>query len=168
MPYYNIQGRAQCPGHNKEDTMNVNEDQIVALAIRIIESNLKEKGEIFSDPETTRKYLRLNLELLEHEVFFVMFFDSKHRLIESRELFRGTIDGASVHPREVVKEALNSNAAAVIFAHNHPSGSSEPSDADIRVTNRLKDALQLIDIRVLDHLVVGHGNITSFSERGWL
>ena len=92
--------------------------------------------------------------------------DNRHRLIEFVELFRGTIDGASVHPREVVKEALRHNAAAVIFAHPHPSGVAEPSRADALITRRLKDALQLVDIRVLDHLIVAGGDIVSFSERG--
>ncbi|CSI70314.1 DNA repair protein RadC [Vibrio cholerae] len=93
--------------------------------------------------------------------------DNQHRLIEFKELFRGTVDAASVYPREVLKEALNVNAAAVIFAHNHPSGDPEPSQADRRITQRLKDALSLVDIRVLDHVVVGKSSV-SFAERGWL
>ena len=97
-----------------------------------------------------------------------MLFRSRHRVIAFEELFRGTIDGASVHPREVVRQALKHNGAAVIFAHNHPSGVAEPSDADRRLTQRLKDALALVDIRVLDHFVVGDGDVVSFAERGWL
>jgi DNA repair protein RadC len=94
--------------------------------------------------------------------------DIRHRVIAFEELFRGTIDGASVHPREVVRAALKHNAAALIFAHNHPSGVAEPSDADRRLTRRLSDALALVDIRVLDHFVVGDGEVASFAERGWL
>ena len=97
-----------------------------------------------------------------------MYLDNRHRVISFAELFRGTIDGASVHPREVVKEALSRNAAAVILVHNHPSGLPEPSQADEFITRRLKDALALVDIRVLDHLVVGDGICESFAERGLL
>ncbi|GHW03181.1 DNA repair protein RadC, putative [Vibrio cholerae] len=100
-------------------------------------------------------------------MFAVLFLDNQHRLIEFKELFRGTVDAASVYPREVLKEALNVNAAAVIFAHNHPSGDPEPSQTDRRITQRLKDALSLVDIRVLDHVVVGKSSV-SFAERGWL
>jgi DNA repair protein RadC len=97
-----------------------------------------------------------------------LFLDNRHRVIDYRELFRGTIDGASVHPREVVRSALDLNAAAVIFAHNHPSGVAEPSQSDLRITQRLKDALALIDVRVLDHLIIGEGEGTSLAERGLL
>ena len=148
--------------------MTKNENQIIELAIRILESNLRVKGDAYTDPERTKNLLRLKLELMEHEVFIVVFLDTRHRLIETREMFRGTLDGAFVHPREVVKAALGTNAAAVIFAHNHPSGTSTPSEADRRLTNRLREALALVDIRTLDHIVIGHGEITSFSEFGWL
>jgi DNA repair protein RadC len=111
--------------------------------------------------------LALHLGPLEHEVFACLFLDNRHRVIEYQELFRGTIDGASVHPREVVREAMRTNAAAVIFAHNHPSGVAEPSQSDLRITQRLKDALALVDVRVLDHFIVGSG-IVSFAERGLL
>ena len=146
--------------------MNNYEQRIVQLAIEILENNLQEKGGVMSSPAAAKSFLRLNLELLEHEVFAVMFLDNQHRLIEFRQLFRGTIDAASVYPREVVKAALDVNAAAVVFAHNHPSGVAEPSQADIRITQRLRDALALVDIRVLDHMVVGHGELVSFAERG--
>jgi DNA repair protein RadC len=107
------------------------------------------------------------LSEIEHEVFAVLFLDTRHGVIEYREMFRGTIDGSSVHVREVVKEALQANASAVIFTHNHPSGVTEPCEADKMITKRLKDALALVDIRVLDHLIVG-SEITSFAERGIL
>ena len=105
--------------------------------------------------------------LLEHERFCAIWLDNRHRVIRFDELSRGTIDGASVYPREVVKAALSVNAAACIFAHNHPSGISEPSQADERITRRLRDALALVDIRVLDHIVIGQTSV-SFAERGLL
>ena len=120
------------------------------------------------NPRATRDYLRLQLAPRDHEVFAILFLDNRHRVIEFVPLFRGTIDGASVHPREVVKEALSRNAAAVILAHNHPSGVAEPSQADELITNRLRDALALVDVRVLDHFVVTGDAIVSFAERGLL
>ncbi len=127
-----------------------------------------EKGESISDPDVTRQFLQLKLRCYSREVFACLFLDNQHRLIKYEELFFGTIDGATVHPREVVKKALEFNAAAVIFAHNHPSGVSEPSQADKKITERLRSALTLVDIRVLDHLVVGDTEVTSFAERGLL
>jgi DNA repair protein RadC len=127
-----------------------------------------ERGNPLTDPAATRKYLLAKLRDMPHEVFACLHPDNRHRVIRFEELFRGTIDGASVHPREVVRAALKHNAAALIFAHNHPSGVAEPSDADRRLTRRLTDALALVDIRVLDHFVVGDGDMVSFAERGWL
>lgn len=127
-----------------------------------------ERGKPLTDPAATRKYLLAKLRDMPHEVFACLYLDNRHRVIAFEELFQGTIDGASVHPREVVRAALKHNAAALIFAHNHPSGVAEPSDADRRLTSRLKDALALVDIRVLDHFVVGDGEVASFAERGWL
>jgi DNA repair protein RadC len=124
--------------------------------------------DVLTSPEATRNYLKARLRGFQHEVFACLFLDNRHRVIEYRELFRGTIDGASVHPREVVREAMRANAAAVIFAHNHPSGVAEPSQADLRITQRLREALDLVDVRVLDHIVVGEGDGTSFAERGLL
>jgi len=126
------------------------------------------RGTSLSSPKATRDYLALKLGTLEREVFAVIFLDKRHRLISYQEMFQGTIDGASVHPREVVKEALKQNAAAVILAHPHPSGVAEPSQADEFITQRLKDALSLVDIRVLDHIIVAGGDTTSFAERGLL
>jgi DNA repair protein RadC len=141
------------------------EDETITLALSILAGRLREPGEAMSNPETVKNFLRLKLQEREHEIFACLFLDNRHRLIEYKELFRGTIDGASVYPREVVKEALSVNAAAVILAHNHPSGLAEPSQADIRITRRLTNALGLIDIRVLDHVVVGHERV-SMAERG--
>ena len=125
------------------------------------------RGNALTSPGETRQFLTAHLRDFSHEVFAALFLDQRHRVICYEELFTGTIDGASVHPREVVKKALSYNAAAIIFAHNHPSGVAEPSTADERITQRLKDALSLVDVRVLDHFVVGD-DIVSFAERGLL
>jgi DNA repair protein RadC len=126
------------------------------------------RGCALGSPRATREYLQLHLAPRDHEIFAILFLDNRHRVIEFVPLFRGTIDGASVHPREVVKEALARNAAAVILAHNHPSGVAEPSAADELITTRLRDALALVDIRILDHFVVTGDTVVSFAERGLL
>ena len=126
-----------------------------------------QRGDCLTSPEETRQFLSSQLRDYPHEVFAVLFLDQRHRVICFEEMFRGTIDGASVYPREVVKKSLEFNAAAVIFAHNHPSGVAEPSQSDERITKRLKEALALVDIRVLDHFVVGD-EVVSFAERGLL
>ena len=135
------------------------------LGRRYLESTL-ERGSVLDNPDTTRDYLRMRLRSYEHEVFACLFLDNRHRIICFEEMFNGTIDSASVHPREVVKRALHHNAAALILAHNHPSGTAEPSRSDQLLTQRLRDALQLVDVRVLDHFVIGDGETTSFAERG--
>lgn len=135
---------------------------------RYLESRAAARGRPLTSPAETRAFLCARLRGYPFEVFACLFLDNRHRVIRYEELFRGTIDGASVHPREVVRRALGHNAAAVIFAHNHPSGAAEPSQADRAITRRLHEALALIDVRVLDHLVVGHGESTSFAERGLL
>ena len=121
---------------------------------------------VLANPRTVRDYLSLHYADHEREVFSCLFLDNRHRLIAVEEMFLGTVDGASVHPREVVKRALRLNAAAVILAHNHPSGVAEPSQADELITVRIRDALALVDIRVLDHLVVGGSTVVSLAERG--
>jgi DNA repair protein RadC len=126
------------------------------------------RGGTLNSPSDTKQYLTAQLRDRPHEVFACLFLDTRHRVIAFEEMFRGTIDGASVHPREIVKRALAHNAAALIFAHNHPSGIAEPSQSDQRLTQRLRDALQLVDIRVIDHLVVGDGQVASFAELGLL
>jgi DNA repair protein RadC len=126
------------------------------------------REDVLTSPQVARSYLGARLRDRPHEVFACLFLDNRHRVICFEEMFRGTIDGATVHPREVVKTALAHNAAAVIFAHNHPSGVADPSRADEMLTRRLKDALALVDIRVLDHVVVGEGETVSFAERGLL
>ncbi len=137
------------------------------LMKRLLAESLPER-EVLSDPTRVREYLRMHFGSLEHEVFAMMYLDTRHRFIELETLFRGTIDAAAVYPREVVKSALRHNAAAVIAIHNHVSGHPEPSTADRALTRRLSDALSLVDIRMLDHLVVGQEGTVSFAERGWL
>lgn len=127
-----------------------------------------DRGDVLTSPEATRAYLSQQLRHYQHEVFACLFLDNQHHILEFEELFRGTIDSASVYPREVVKKALAHNAAAVILAHNHPSGISEPSQADKLITDKLKQALALIDIRVLDHFIIGDGMPYSFAENGLL
>ncbi|MCB1876508.1 MAG: DNA repair protein RadC [Chromatiales bacterium] len=141
-------------------------EEVIAAALEQIRRRLA-KGQALTSPDDTRRYLQLRLAGLEHEVFAVLWLDNRHRVLECEELFRGTIDGASVYPREVVKSALRHNAAACIFAHNHPSGDPTPSQADRNLTIRLKDALGLIDVRTLDHVVVGE-QTCSFAEMGLL
>ncbi len=126
------------------------------------------RGDALSNIDDTRAYLTACLRAYPHEVFGCLFLDNRHRVLAFEELFHGTLDGASVHPREVVKRALAHNAAALIFAHNHPSGVSEPSRADEQITLRLKEALALADIRVLDHFIIGDGHALSLAERGIL
>ena len=133
--------------------------------------NLQEKmakGDVLSSPEDTRRFLQATMQDYEHEVFAALFLDNRHQIICFRELFSGTIDGASVYPREVVKLALQLNAAAIIFAHNHPSGVSRPSESDKTITHRLKDALAMVEVRVLDHFIIGDDGGYSFAEHGLL
>lgn len=144
----------------------VTEQQIITLALRISKSKLT-KGDLMTSPELVKTYIQQKLINEPHEVFGAMFLDNKHRVIDTKDLFFGTVDSASVYPRVVVKTALEKNAAAVIFYHNHPSGVSEPSHADRMITDKLKSALELVDIKTLDHFVVGE-TVCSFAERGWL
>jgi DNA repair protein RadC len=128
-----------------------------------------QRGDVMSNPQLTRHYLSSQLRSYPHEVFAVLYLDNRHRTLHFDILFSGTIDGASIHPREVVRSALKHNAAAVIFAHNHPSGVAEPSHADRQITLQLRQALELVDIRVLDHIIIGDGELTtSLAERGLL
>lgn len=137
-------------------------------ALSLLERQLREPGASFTSSSSVRDWLRLQLTLEEREEFTVLFLDNQHRLIAHETLFRGTINSMTVYPREVVKAGLKHNAAAAVLAHNHPSGYAEPSGADRQMTTRLQQALELVDIRLLDHLVVGGMDIISFSERGWL
>lgn len=144
------------------------EQQTVRTALTLLARQLREPGAPFTSSHAVRDWLRLQLATLEREEFAALFLDNQHRLIVYETLFTGTISHTQVHPREVVKAALKHNAAAILVAHCHPSGLAEPSDADRRITKRLKQALDLVDIRLLDHLVVGGMEIVSLAERGWL
>lgn len=140
---------------------------LVNLALTLMRQRHR-AGRALTSPTDTRAYLQLRLGDRKAEVFGAFFLDNRHRVIEVVELFQGTIDGASVHPRVVVQRALEINAAAAVFFHNHPSGVAEPSRADTALTRRLVDALALVDVRVLDHFVVSAGESVSFAERGLL
>lgn len=142
--------------------------QTIREALTLLECQLREPGASFTSSNAVRDWLRLNLATLEREEFTALFLDNQHRLIAHETLFTGTINHTQVHPREVVKAGLKHNCAAVIVAHSHPSGEAEPSQADRKITERLRAALELVEIRLLDHLVVGGMEIISFSERGWL
>ncbi len=145
-----------------------NDAALISAAIDCLNGTLRERKQAVNSPAAVRDYLRLILSPLEHEVFFALFLDAQNRVIEAEELFRGTLTQTSVYPREVVKRALHHNCGAVIFAHNHPSGVAEPSHADETLTQALKQALALVDIRVLDHFIVADRSVLSFAERGLL
>lgn len=123
---------------------------------------------VMENPQVTRHYLQSVLAHQEREIFMALFLDNQHRVLQAQKMFSGSINSVEVHPREIVREALKLNAAAVILAHNHPSGIAEPSRADREITQRISKACTLLNIRLLDHLVIGHGEFTSFAERGWL
>ena len=145
----------------------VTESELLSIAKAFARRRLA-RGRKIPQPALVFEYLQVLLQDYEHEVFSALFLDSQHRVICFEELFRGTIDSASVYPREVVKQALACNAAAVILVHNHPSGDPEPSDADRRITQRLTEALGLVEIRIIDHIVVGTEGCSSFAELGYL
>nr|WP_256449838.1 DNA repair protein RadC [Candidatus Nitrotoga sp. 1052] len=136
------------------------------LFVRALEEDIHNHPVSFTAPQVVKDYLRLVLGGRQQEVFMVLFLDAQHRLIASEELFHGTLTQTSVYPREVVKRALIHNAAAVMLSHNHPSGVAEPSSADRSLTEALKQALGLVDVRVLDHIVIGEQEALSFAERG--
>lgn len=161
-------GPAQfCESRGLGEAKYVQMQAVMEIARRVLAEDLKAR-DVISDPAATRRYLSAWLRDRDREVFAALFLDSQHRVLAAEELSQGTLDAASVYPREVVKRALALGAAAVIFAHNHPSGMAEPSAADRILTDRLKQALSLVDVRVLDHFVVGEGPPTSFAERGWI
>jgi len=142
-------------------------DEVLQAAQRILRQQLGERV-LFDSPQAVREFLKVKLGALEHEVFAVLMLDSQNRLIEYVELFRGTVSQTSVYPREVVKECLSRNAATLVLVHNHPSGVAEPSRADEHLTQTLKSALSLVDVRVLDHMIVAGDQVLSMAERGLL
>ncbi len=154
-----------CQGFGLGDAKYTQLQAVLEMSKRHLQEQLMREA-VFSSAEQVRTYLSSQLRHEQREVFAVLFLDSQHRLIRYQALFLGTIDAAAVYPREVVKAALQHNAAAVIIAHNHPSGVAEPSQADISITSRIKSALELIDVRLLDHFVVGDGSPVSLAERG--
>lgn len=145
---------------------SVRRDTLIDCARQCILQHFK-SGFAIASPASAEEYVQTMLSDREHEIFAILFLNNRHQVIDYQEMFRGTVDGTSVYPREVVKEALNLNAAAVILVHNHPSGVAEPSNADERITKRLKAALELVDIRIIDHLIVGQ-TVTSMASRGLL
>lgn len=149
-------------------TLSPAAQRTIRRALTLLESQLREPGAAFTSTAAVRDWLRLQLAGQERELFMVLYLDNQHRLLTHETLFKGTINHTQVHPREVVKSALKHNAAAVVVAHNHPSGVAEASRADRQITERLKQALELVDIHLLDHLVTGRMDIVSFAERGWL
>lgn len=156
-----------CQGLGLGDAKYAQLQAVMEMARRYF-TEVLQQGDALTSPEITKAYLNAQLRGYPFEVFACLFLDNQHRVIQWEELFRGTIDSASVYPREVVKRALHHNAAAVIFAHNHPSGVREPSRSDRLITDKLQQALALIDIRVLDHFIVGDGEPYSFAEHGIL
>jgi DNA repair protein RadC len=144
---------------------SVPDSEIIEAALRILSKRMS-RGSLLASPRAARDYLTLRFGAVEHEVFSVLYLTKRHQVIACEELFRGTIDGASVHPRIIVKQALRYNAAALIISHNHPSGIAEPSQADELITQRIKEALALVDIRLIDHIIVGNGASVSLAERG--
>lgn len=154
-------------GLKPADLNDVEKQSVITLAMKVLSIKYR-AGRVLSKPDETRDFLRLRLADYRNEVFGCLFLDNRHRIIAVRELFQGTIDGASVYPRVVVQQAMEVNAAAMVFFYNHPLGVAEPSHADEAITRRLKDALALVDVRVLDHFVVSAGESVSFAERGLL
>jgi len=157
---------AEQQGHY-EALRPVTAEEILAMARTLIKRRFA-RGKALTSPAAAREFLMLNLAELEHETFCCLFLDNQHRILTFEPLFRGTVDGSTVHPREVVKRALQLNASALIFAHNHPSGAAEASEADRCITRKLIDALRLVEVRVLDHFIVGGDEVLSFAERGLL
>lgn len=147
---------------------SVSEQRIIRRAMRLLEKYQRNPGEQFLATSFTRVWLQLYLARQEREAFVVLYLDNQNRLLEHETLFLGTINHTEIHPREIVKSALRHNAAAVILAHNHPSGITEASKADRTITARIVNALDLVEIRVLDHLIIGDSDTLSFAERGWL
>ena len=160
-----VESENRFAGLKPDDLTEAEAESLTDLALRVLAARHR-KGQAIESPAQSRAYLRLWLAERKNEVFGCIFLDNKHRVLGVEELFQGTIDGASVHPRVVVQRALEMNSASTLFFHNHPSGVCEPSQADLRITERLKQALALVDVRVLDHLIVAVEDSVSLAERG--
>lgn len=159
--------RGKCIPETLGVPSNISEEEVLYWAEMIL-TNRFSRSNYLTSPEETRGFLKVLLSREHREVFLVIFLDNQLGVLSHQILFQGTIDSATIYPREVVKSTLDNNAASVILCHNHPSGQSEPSDADKRITERIVKALETIDVRVMDHLITGGANITSFAERGLL
>ncbi|GKX55245.1 DNA repair protein RadC [Leminorella grimontii] len=144
------------------------EDRIITMALQLLEKRIQRSSSVITTTEQAKGFIRLHLEHQEREIFMALYLNNQHQLIASEATSLGTIAESVVYPREIVKRAMEHNAAAVILAHNHPSGYAEPSAADRTITERIASALDLVGTRILDHLVIGHGESVSFAERGWL
>ncbi len=155
-----------CQGKGVGQAKFVQLKAVVEMSRRYLHEKIQ-RGDVMENVADVKRYLQSRLQVYPFEVFACLFLDNKHRVIEYEELFRGTVDSASVHPREVVRRAIHHNSVAIVLAHNHPSGSSEPSQSDIEITQKLKQALTLIDVRVLDHFIIGD-DVVSFAECGLL
>lgn len=142
------------------------EDRVIEKALSILNSRMKKPGALMGSPDVAANYLRLLIGGLEHEVFHVLFMNNNHSVLASETMFTGTINESAVYVREIVKRALKHNAASLILAHNHPSGISSPSKSDIQITKRVKDAMELINVSVIDHIIVGDDNVSSFAQLG--
>lgn len=156
------------PELNLPSVFPMNEQRTIRRALRLLEKYQRQPGESFLAASFAKKWLQLYLAKQEREVFVVIYLDNQHRLLEHEMLFLGTINHTEIHPREIVKSALRHNAAAVIIAHNHPSGVTEASKSDRTITSRIVAALELVEVRVLDHFIIGDGDALSFAEHGWL
>ncbi|MCE9950095.1 RadC family protein [Hafnia paralvei] len=153
---------------NLPSVFPIHEQRTIRRALRLLEKYQRQPSESFLAASFARNWLQLYLAKQEREVFVVIYLDNQHRLLEHETLFLGTINHTEIHPREIVKSALRHNAAAVIIAHNHPSGITEASKSDRTITSRIVAALELVEVRVLDHFIIGDGEALSFAEHGWL
>lgn len=144
------------------------EDNVIQMALSILHQRVMQEKDVIAGPDAMKQYLKVRLAQVECELFGIVFIDTKHKVIAIENMFRGTLTKTSVYPREVVKDSLRHNAAAVVLYHNHPSGSPEPSEADKQLTNCLQQALKLVDVQVLDHVVIAGINCVSFAELGLL
>ena len=153
---------------NLTSAFPINEQRIIRRAMRLLEKYQRQPGEQFIATGFTKNWLQLRLARQEREIFMALYLDNQNRLLQHETMFLGSVNSTEVHPREIVKSALRHNAAAVILAHNHPSGITDASKADRTITDRIVNALNLVEVRVLDHFIIGDGDTLSFAEMGWL
>lgn len=164
--HYRIVGKSNAPTHGNTNELSKRDKEVIAQGLGILERHGKKTGRFFTKPDTAATYVKLKIGGDRKENFMVIYLDNQHRLIESVIHFTGTIDGSQVHPREIVRHAMLVDAAALILAHNHPSGNTEPSDSDHGITTQIVDAMKTVSVRVLDHVIVSTEQHVSFAERG--